>query len=85
MILGTDKTRLSKRHGATAVDAYREAGYLPHALLNYLARLGWSHGDQERFTLDELIHLFSLESVGKSAGVFNQDKLLNLNAYHIKQ
>lgn len=85
LILGTDRTRLSKRHGATAVDSYREAGYLPHALLNYLARLGWSHGDQERFTVDELIRFFSLENVGKSAGVFNQDKLLDLNAYHIKK
>ncbi len=85
LILGTDRTRLSKRHGATSLDAYREEGYLPHALLNYLARLGWSHGDQERFTLDELIRFFSLENVGKSAGVFNQEKLLDLNAYHIKQ
>jgi glutamyl-tRNA synthetase len=85
LILGTDRSRLSKRHGATSVEAYREAGYLPHALLNYLARLGWSHGDQERFSVDELIDLFSLEHVGKAAGVFNQDKLLDLNAYHIKQ
>lgn len=85
LILGTDRSRLSKRHGATSLEAYREAGYLPHALLNYLARLGWSHGDQERFSLDELIDLFSLEHVGKSAGVFNQEKLLDLNAYHIKQ
>ncbi len=69
MILGADRTRLSKRHGATSVLAYREMGYLPHALLNSLARLGWSYGDQEKFTLEELIEKFSLENVGKSAGI----------------
>jgi glutamyl-tRNA synthetase len=75
LILGLDKTRLSKRHGATSVMAYRDLGYLPHALVNYLARLGWSHGDQELFTREELIRYFDLESVGKAAGVFNPEKL----------
>jgi len=84
MILGSDKTRLSKRHGATSVMAYREQGYLPEAMVNYLVRLGWSHGDQEIFSMDELIALFSLEQVGRSAGVFNPEKLLWLNAHYIK-
>jgi len=85
MILGPDRTRLSKRHGATSVLAYREMGYLPQALLNALARLGWSYGDQEKFTLDELIEKFSLDRVGKSAGVFNAEKLLDLNARYIRE
>jgi glutamyl-tRNA synthetase len=85
MILGSDRTRLSKRHGATSVTAYREGGYLPGALLNYLARLGWSHGDQEVFTLDELVGKFTLEAVGKSSGVFNPEKLLWLNQHYIKE
>lgn len=84
MILGSDKTRLSKRHGATSVMAYKETGYLPDALVNYLVRLGWSHGDKEVFTRDELIELFDFESVGKSAAVFNPEKLLWLNAEYIK-
>ncbi len=84
MILGPDKTRLSKRHGATSVQAYREMGYLPEALLNYLVRLGWSCGDQEIFTREELIEKFSLDAVGKSAAVFNPDKLLWLNSQYIK-
>ena len=84
MILAPDKTRLSKRHGAISVLAYRDMGYLPHALLNSLARLGWSHGDQEKFTKEELIEKFSLKNVGKSAGVFNADKLLDLNAWYIR-
>lgn len=84
MILGADKTRLSKRHGATSVMAYKEMGYLPHALVNYLARLGWSSGDQEVFSLDEMVEKFSLESVGKSSGVFNPEKLLWLNHHYIK-
>lgn len=83
MILGSDKTRLSKRHGATSVMAYREMGYLPEALVNYLVRLGWSHGDQEIFTPEELIREFSLEAVGKSAAVFNPEKLLWLNQQYI--
>lgn len=84
MILGADKARLSKRHGATSVMAYQEMGYLPEALVNYLVRLGWSHGDQEIFSLDELIRLFSLESIGKSAAVFNSEKLLWLNQHYIR-
>jgi len=84
MILGADKKRLSKRHGATSVMAYREMGYLPEALVNYLVRLGWSHGDQEIFTKAELIEKFSLASVGRAAGVFNPDKLLWLNEHYIK-
>jgi len=85
MILGADKTRLSKRHGATSVMAYKEMGYLPEAMINYLVRLGWSHGDQEIFSLEELIELFDLSSVGKSAAVFNPDKLLWLNQYYLRE
>jgi len=85
LILGEDRTRLSKRHGAASVTAYQEMGYLPHALVNYLARLGWSYGDQEVFSPQELIENFSLEGVGRSAGVFNPDKLLWLNAHYIKE
>jgi glutamyl-tRNA synthetase len=83
MILGSDKSRLSKRHGATSVMAYRDMGYLPDALVNYLVRLGWSYGDQEVFTRDELIKLFSLENVGSSAAVFNPEKLIWLNSQYI--
>lgn len=85
MILGPDRTRLSKRHGATSVLAYKEMGILPHALLNSLARLGWSHGDQEKFSIQELIDLFSIDHVGKSAGIFNMEKLLDLNAKYIRE
>ncbi|GHV56562.1 glutamate--tRNA ligase [Deltaproteobacteria bacterium] len=85
MILGADKTRLSKRHGATSVMAYQEMGYLPEALVNYLARLGWSHGDQEIFSLEEMKSAFDLAQVGRSAGVFNPDKLNWLNAHYIKE
>jgi len=85
MILGADKTRLSKRHGATSVMAYRDMGFLPEAMVNYLVRLGWSHGDQEIFSREELIEKFSIEAVGKSAGVFNPDKLLWLNHHYIKE
>jgi glutamyl-tRNA synthetase len=84
MILGADKKRLSKRHGATSVMAYREMGYLPEAMVNYLVRLGWSCGDEEIFSMDDLIEKFSLENVGRSAGVFNPDKLLWLNEHYIK-
>ncbi|MFZ5571503.1 MAG: glutamate--tRNA ligase [Thermodesulfobacteriota bacterium] len=84
MVLGKDRTRLSKRHGAMSVTAYREMGYLPDALINYLVRLGWSHGDQEFFTRGELIEKFSLENIGRSAGVFDPEKLLSLNADHIQ-
>jgi glutamyl-tRNA synthetase len=85
MILGADKARLSKRHGATSVMAYKDMGYLPQALVNYLVRLGWSHGDQEVFTPEELIRNFSLKNVGKSAAVFNQEKLNWLNGVYIRQ
>lgn len=84
MILGSDQKRLSKRHGATSVMAYRDLGYLPEAMVNYLVRLGWSFGDQEIFSMDELIEKFSLDNVGRSAGVFNPEKLLWLNAHYIK-
>ncbi|EAR07235.1 glutamate--tRNA ligase family protein, partial [Reinekea blandensis] len=82
--LGDDGAKLSKRHGAVGVMQYRDDGYLPQALLNYLVRLGWSHGDQEIFSLQEMIDLFSLESVSKSASAFNTDKLLWLNNHYIK-
>jgi glutamyl-tRNA synthetase len=85
LILGTDKARLSKRHGATSVMAYRDMGYFPEAVLNYLVRLGWSHGDQEIFSRHELIEKFSLESVGKSAGIFNPEKFLWVNSYYLKE
>jgi glutamyl-tRNA synthetase len=84
MILGADKARLSKRHGATSVIAYRDMGYLPEAMVNYLVRLGWSYGDQEIFSMEELTEKFSIEAVGRSAGVFNPEKLLWLNAHYIK-
>jgi len=84
MILGSDKARLSKRHGATSVIAYRDMGYLPEALMNYLVRLGWSHGDDEIFSREEMIQKFDIGSVGRSASVFNTDKLNWLNAHYIK-
>jgi glutamyl-tRNA synthetase len=85
MILGPDKTKLSKRHGATAVTEYIDLGYLPEALVNYLSRLGWSSGDQEIFSRQELIEKFSLDSVGKAPSVFNPEKLLWLNHHYIQQ
>ena len=85
MILGADKARLSKRHGATSVMAYKDMGFLPQALVNYLVRLGWAHGDQEVFTLTDLVEKFSLENVGKSAAVFNSEKLQWLNGVYIRQ
>ncbi len=85
MILGSDKARLSKRHGATSVMAYKEMGYLPEALVNYLVRLGWSHGDQEIFSPKELIEHFDLSAVGKSPAVLNPEKLIWLNAHYIKE
>ena len=84
MVLGHDRTRLSKRHGAMSVTAYRDMGYLPQAVLNYLVRLGWSFGDQEFFSVEELITKFNITNLGRSAGVFNPEKLLALNADHIK-
>ena len=84
MVLGSDKARLSKRHGAMSVSEYREMGYLPDAMLNYLVRLGWSHGDQEFFTREDLIEKFSLEHIGRSPSMFDMDKLNALNAKHIQ-
>ena len=83
MILGSDGARLSKRHGAVSVMQYRNDGYLPEALLNYLVRLGWSHGDQELFSIDEMIQLFELEKVNVSASTFNTEKLVWLNHQYI--
>lgn len=79
MILGGDKTRLSKRHGATSVTAYRDMGMLPEAVVNYLARLGWSHGDQEIFSREELVRYFDLQQVGATAAVFDLDKMTWVN------
>ncbi len=84
MILGKDGTKLSKRHGAMSVMAYKEMGYLPESIVNYLVRLGWSHGDQEIFSVEELQQIFSLDHIGKSAGKFDPDKLIHLNAHYIK-
>jgi len=83
MILGPDGTKLSKRHGAVSVLYYREEGYLPEALLNYLARLGWSHGDQEIFTLEEMTALFDIQDVNKSASAISPDKLAWINQQHL--
>ncbi|MEZ4546843.1 MAG: glutamate--tRNA ligase [Thermodesulfobacteriota bacterium] len=84
MILGPDGKRLSKRHGDTSVIAYKDEGYLPDALVNYLTRLGWSFGDQEIFTREELVEKFTLDNVGKSAAVFNMEKLDWLNGWYIR-
>jgi glutamyl-tRNA synthetase len=83
MILGADGAKLSKRHGAVSVLQYREEGFLPEALLNYLVRLGWSHGDQEVFSIEEMKQLFDIKDVNKSASAFNPEKLLWLNQQHI--
>jgi glutamyl-tRNA synthetase len=85
MILGKDKARLSKRHGATSVIDYRDIGYLPEAMINYIAKLGWGHGDQEVFTRQELIEAFSLEGVTKNPAVFDLDKLNWLNGQYIRK
>ncbi len=84
LILGPDKARLSKRHGAMSVTAYRDLGFLPAGVVNYLARLGWSHGDQEVFTRDELVAAFNVEAIGKSAGVFDLEKMRWVNWNHLK-
>tara|TARA_B100001094_G_C18140501_1_gene777589 strand:+ start:266 stop:1678 length:1413 start_codon:yes stop_codon:yes gene_type:complete len=84
MILGDDGTKLSKRHGAVSVLQYRDEGYLPEALLNYLVRLGWSHGDQEIFSMEEMIQYFSLEQINKAASAFNTEKLNWVNHQYIK-
>src|SRR5690606_6955059 len=83
MIHGPDGAKLSKRHGAVSVLEYREMGYLPDALLNYLLRLGWSHGDQEIFSREEMIELFDLEKVSRSAANFDPAKLAWVNQQHI--
>jgi glutamyl-tRNA synthetase len=84
MVMGPDGQKLSKRHGATSVFAYRDLGYFPEALLNYLVRLGWSHGDQEIFSRAEMIEFFDFAGCGKSAGIFNAEKLLWLNFHYMK-
>ncbi|BCU05711.1 glutamate--tRNA ligase [Allochromatium tepidum] len=85
MILGDDGTRLSKRHGAVSVISYRDMGYLPEALLNYLVRLGWSHGDQEIFSIEQMIELFDISDVNKAASSFNTSKLDWLNQQYLQQ
>ena len=84
MILGDDGKRLSKRHGAVSVMQYRDEGYLPEALLNYLVRLGWSHGDQEIFSIDEMIELFDLTGCNRAPSAFNTDKLIWVNQHYMK-
>jgi glutamyl-tRNA synthetase len=84
LIHGPDGAKLSKRHGALGVDAYRAMGYLPSALRNYLVRLGWSHGDQEIFSTEEMIRFFDLEHVGRSPSRFDFAKLENLNGHYIR-
>ncbi len=85
LMLSKDRSKLSKRKGALSILEYRVQGFLPQALVNYLARLGWSHGDQEIFTRDELIRYFSVEQVTKSAGIFDDEKLLWLNSHYLKE
>ena len=84
LIYGPDGAKLSKRHGATGAEAYRAMGYLPEALRNYLVRLGWSHGDEEFFTTDELENLFSLDGIGKSPSRFDFAKLENMNGHYLR-
>lgn len=84
LIHGPDGAKLSKRHGALGVDAYRDMGYLPEAMRNYLARLGWSHGDEDFFTTEQAIEWFSLEKIGKSPARFDFKKLANLSGQHIR-
>ncbi|WP_252405327.1 glutamate--tRNA ligase family protein, partial [Escherichia coli] len=81
---GPDGSKLSKRHGALGVDAYRAMGYLPAALRNYLVRLGWSHGDQEIFSTEEMVAAFDLANVGRAAARFDFAKLENLNGHYIR-
>jgi len=83
-VLGTDRARLSKRHGATSVLEYKRRGFLPETLLNFFARLGWAHGDREVLTRDELVELFSIEGINKSAAIFEDTKLRWLNQQHLK-
>jgi glutamyl-tRNA synthetase len=85
MILGNDGERLSKRHGAVSVLQYQEDGYLPEAMLNYLARLGWGYGDAEKFTIEEFIRWFEVSDVSHSASRFSQEKLSWLNQQYLKE
>ncbi len=85
LMLGKDRAKLSKRHGALSLLAYRDQGFLPQSLVNYLARLGWSHGDQEIFSREELIEYFTLEHVTTSPGVYDEEKLLWLNSHYLKE
>jgi len=85
LIMGEDKKRLSKRHGATSTYDFREEGLLPIAIINYLARLGWASGDKEKFTLEELVELFNLKNLNKSSSIFDYKKLYSLNKYFIKE
>src|SRR5215218_2620326 len=85
MILGSDGERLSKRHGAVSVMQYQEEGFLPEALVNYLARLGWSHGDEEKFSREQLVEWFDLAHISRSPARFNPEKLTWLNAQYIKE
>ena len=85
LIMGEDRKRLSKRHGATSTYDFRKEGFLPISIINYLARLGWSDGDKEKFTLEELITLFNLNSLNKSSSIFDYKKLNSLNKYFIKE
>jgi glutamyl-tRNA synthetase len=85
MILGPDGQKLSKRHGAVSVLQYRDDGFLPEALFNYLARLGWSHGDDEKFSRDKLVEWFDLEHVNRAPAQYNLDKLLWLNGEYLKE
>ncbi|MEO5367972.1 MAG: glutamate--tRNA ligase, partial [Magnetococcus sp. WYHC-3] len=84
LLHGEDGAKLSKRHGAVSVLQYRDDGFLPEAVINYLVRLGWSHGDQEIFSMDDMIRLFDIAHVGRSASVFNASKLLWLNGHYMK-
>ena len=84
LIHGPDGSKLSKRHGALGVDAYRAMGYLPAALRNYLVRLGWSHGDQEIFSTEEMIAAFDLPQIGRSPARFDFAKLESLNGHYIR-
>ncbi len=85
LILGEDRSRLSKRHGASSVLEYRQMGFVPEGLVNFLARLGWSHGDDELFDRDELVRLFTLKEINRSAAVFNHEKLYWTNQQHMKR
>src|SRR5690606_33627273 len=85
LIHGPDGAKLSKRHGALGVGAYRQMGYLPEAMINYLARLGWSHGDDELFSVDQMVEWFSLDGLNKGAARFDFVKLENVNGHYIRE